>query len=245
MTTSNPPPRLLAIIAVDPSSRVMCQNPGCGHGVYAAVHIVEDRGQIFVLGSTCYAKRYGNANALGAPVYPGRSGGRILTAAERQMLINNTAELVEHFKQEHAAAQAQARARQGALRATAQKARTRPSHIPLAPAIQPQRTPQIPHPWPWQHAKNTSVAALQAPDGQWWVRVMHRDGKQRLVPWPVFERWEEAFPPSLGVADTGSNGYEIQDIVSALQWLRARGYSQPQVSRWPEVHKLMASTAPH
>lgn len=33
--------KLLAIVSVDPAKRVQCQNPGCGHGVYAAIHVVE------------------------------------------------------------------------------------------------------------------------------------------------------------------------------------------------------------
>lgn len=35
-------PRLLAIVSVPPQKRVVCQQPGCGHGVYAAIRVVED-----------------------------------------------------------------------------------------------------------------------------------------------------------------------------------------------------------
>lgn len=54
------PARLLAIVAVLPQKRVQCS--GCGHGVYAAIHVVEENGQILVLGSTCFAKRFGSAS---------------------------------------------------------------------------------------------------------------------------------------------------------------------------------------
>jgi hypothetical protein len=31
----------------------------------------------------------------------------------------------------------------------------------------------------------------------------------------------------------------VKDVVMALQWLRARGFSAPAVSRWPEVLKIL------
>ena len=66
-------PRLLAIVSVLPQKRVVCQQPGCGHGVYAAIHVVEDNGQILVLGSTCFAKRY--TGFKGAPELSGTGWG--------------------------------------------------------------------------------------------------------------------------------------------------------------------------
>ena len=87
-------PALLAIVVVPPSKAVSCQAPGCGHRVYAAVHVVEDGGQTLVLGSTCYAKRYGSSSALGSPKYTsGGSGGKALTDEERDLLAANAAEL--------------------------------------------------------------------------------------------------------------------------------------------------------
>ena len=73
--------------------------PGCGHGVYAAIHVVEENGQILVLGSTCFAKRFGSAAAVGLPAYSAGGGnGKPLTEDERQLLMNNTAELMARFK---------------------------------------------------------------------------------------------------------------------------------------------------
>ena len=51
-------PKLLAIVEVDKKKRVQCGQRGCGHGVYKAIHIVQDDDGLLVLGSTCYAKRY-------------------------------------------------------------------------------------------------------------------------------------------------------------------------------------------
>ena len=36
--------RLRAIVTVDEQDRVRCQQPGCGHSVYAAIHVVEENG---------------------------------------------------------------------------------------------------------------------------------------------------------------------------------------------------------
>lgn len=91
--------------------------PGCGHGVYAAIHVVEENGQILVLGSTCFAKRFGSASALGLPAYSAGGGnGKPLTEDERQLLTNNTAELMARFKAEHDATMAAAEARLRELR---------------------------------------------------------------------------------------------------------------------------------
>ncbi len=35
---------LLAIVEEDKSERVQCQEPGCGHSVYQAIHVVRDGG---------------------------------------------------------------------------------------------------------------------------------------------------------------------------------------------------------
>jgi hypothetical protein len=31
--------QLLVIVSVDSAQRVLCQNPGCGHSVYRAIHV--------------------------------------------------------------------------------------------------------------------------------------------------------------------------------------------------------------
>jgi hypothetical protein len=166
-------PRLRAIVAIDFAHRVRCQQPGCGHSVHAAVHVVEEAGQLLVLGSTCFAKRYGSAGALGPPQYGGGSG-RKLTDEERSLLAENTRALLAGFKAEEAAlealAQAQAAAdekeRQDLLakRVHAQEVARQPGSAltrspgPAALGFGPNS------PWPWQ-LPGTSVALLEAPDG--------------------------------------------------------------------------------
>jgi len=173
--------RLRAIVAVDFEHRVRCQQPGCGHSVHAAVHVVEEAGQLLVLGSTCFARRYGSAGALGSAQYGGGSG-RELTDEERLLLAENTRELLSHFEAEDARS--------------------------LAAASQPQppssRLRSVPglaappsSPWPWQ-LPDTSVALFEGPDGTHWVRVQHTDRSQKLVPWPEFSGWDSTLPAEIG-----------------------------------------------
>lgn len=201
---------------------------GCGHGVYAAIHVVEENGQILVLGATCFAKRFGSASVLGFPAYSAGGGnGKPLTEEERQLLIDNTAELMARFKAEHDAAMAEAEAKLRALREPA------PSFDIVRRSVPP---PQ--HPWPWQHRQNSSVALFRGIDGQCWVRVMHQSGKQMLTPWPVFRGWETALPAVCGAPDLALKAYVVPNIVTAIQALRQLGYAAPEVSRWPEILKI-------
>ena len=90
--------QLLAIIEVSKERRVYCQEVNCTRAVYREVHIVEDEGQILVLGSTCYAKRYGRASAASAKYGSGST--RTLSDSERELLLKNTQALIAKFEQE-------------------------------------------------------------------------------------------------------------------------------------------------
>lgn len=230
---------LLAIVSVAKSARVQCQNPGCGHGVYAAVHVVDEGGRILVLGSKCYRTRYGHA-AQERPSLAGScwGSGQPLSEEDRQLLQSNSTELIAQFRQRL----------ERETEIAHQRQQRRQRHRPALDAVKPMERPASGFaaapppprkPWPWQHASNTSVAVLRGPDGQCWVRVQHRDGSQKLAPWPVHEGWDEALPPSCGVADLELGAYAVPDIVAALRWLQAHGFSAPQVSRWPEVLKIL------
>lgn len=90
--------QLLAIVEVEHDQRVRCGNPGCGSSVYKAIHVVRDGAELLVLGSTCFGNRYGRG-VLGTPRY-GSGVGRMLTTEEREMLLSNTAALLERFEGE-------------------------------------------------------------------------------------------------------------------------------------------------
>lgn len=231
MTNPSVRPRLLAIVAVSPDRRVFCQNPGCGHTVYAAIHIVEEGDQLLVLGSTCFAKRYGGLQALGNPAYSAGAGGTgsgaALTEEQRQILIDNTAAFIAQIRAEHERSKAQLEDR---LRVLKERIPTLRAPRPV-PAFQPRPA----GPWPWQHTRNTSVALMRAPTGQYWVRVQHQDGRQMLAPWPQFEGWKTALPPECGLPDTALEAYSTPDIASALAAMRALGFEGPAIGLWAHV----------
>lgn len=91
--------QLLAIVEVPKEQRVQCQAPGCGHGVYKRVHVVQDGAQITVLGSDCFSRLYQGLLST-RPRY-GSKDGRRLTDAERQLLIENTQRFIESLEAEH------------------------------------------------------------------------------------------------------------------------------------------------
>lgn len=251
---------LLAIVSVEPELRVLCQQPGCGHGVYAAIHVVREDQTIMVLGSTCYAKRYG-AQAESSPTYTsvGSGSGRVLTEEERSLLADNTVALVELFRREHEQALAEAQARiermrqQRIEREKEERERFERQQLALREAQMQRHNARLQalhhhagvtqghlthaqsRPWPWQHAKNFSVAVVRSPEGQHWVRVQAQDGSQKLTPWPVFDGWERALPPECGQPDMALLAYSVPDIVRAFTALAQRGYSKPDVGNWSKV----------
>lgn len=233
--------RLRAIVAVDAQHRVQCQQPGCGHSVYAAIHVVEEDGHLLVLGSTCFAQRYGSASALGAAQYGG-GGGQKLTDEERQLLIQNAVALLARFE-----AQAIADAEAVALAKTQAQTNELLQKQQMVDKLQALRdefaarkfaTPGMtrpPHsPWPWQ-MEQTSVALFTAPDGAHWLRVQHKDGSQKLVPWPQFDGWEFAFPPGFGRVDSSIGAIAVDNIVDAIKAMRSMGFPGPKIGRWQDV----------
>lgn len=232
-----PPARLHAIIAVDPVHAVRCQHIGCGHRVYAAVHIVQEAGKFLVLGSSCFAKRYGGAKALSSSVH-GAGDGRRMTDQERALLEADTAALIAYFEEQEEARLAQEQQRLAAQKALAERdaqqrlARYRQatSFSSRAPVHRPTNSP-----WPWQSAKRSSIAVLVSPDSRVWVRVEHQNGSQKLLPWPTFTGWETALPAEIGDQDFEVQGYAVRDIVQAMRLLGSLGFSEPKVGGWRDV----------
>jgi hypothetical protein len=239
--------RLRAVVTVDEKDRVQCQQSGCGHSVHAAVHVVEEGGRLLVLGSTCFAKRYGSAHALGQAQYSG-GGGRKLTEEERRMLIRNTQALLAHFEAQDSAEAAaaalvveQARAEELLRKQQMIDKIPRPRAAYEEHQAAPARAagpsglaPPSPSPWPWQ-MERTSVALFTAPGGAHWVRARHLDGSQKLVPWPRFPGWESALPASIGVPDASIGAVAVDNIVEAIRILHQNGFQGPVVGRWQDV----------
>ena len=242
--------RLLAIVEVDSSERVRCAQPGCQKSVYRAIHIVRDGGELLVLGSTCFQKRFGGLLALGQAQYGG-GGGKLLGPEERQMLQENTEALLARFEAQEEQARQAAALRLARLREAQQSALERSRALAPAPSIAPAPVAPWAHaggrplptrprfPWAWMKPR-TGVAAYKLRDGTGWVRVEHLDGRQFITPWPSFEGWDEALPPVVGRADRVVGGYEVQGaIFGAIEYLRSQLQGGPmsdiRTGMWADV----------
>lgn len=162
LSTPSGTPRLMAVVEVDKSERVYCAQPGCHHTVYKAIHVVKEAGQLLVLGSTCFEKRYGSLKALGKAQHWGGKG-RLLTSEERALLAENTQALLTRFEAEETRLRVEVE--QGLQKLQDEMLRrAKPPQIPTpAPA-------QIPgmrgmslrgvFPWPWM-MPSSSVAAFK------------------------------------------------------------------------------------
>lgn len=235
--------RLRAIVSVN--SAVRCQQPGCGRSIYARVHIVQISGKLMVLGSSCFAKVFGEPHALGGADFGAGSGVR-LTDEERSLLIANTEALLARFEAQEAetvaTALAVAKAAADAAAEAAKAARPGTPSSAWAPGWPnaPRARGQVQHfatrasPWSWQKER-TSVAILTAPSGQHWVRVQHKDGSQKLVPWPSFEGWQSALPDQIGTADQDLGAWSVLNIVDAIERLAAMGFHRTSVGTWHEI----------
>ena len=82
--------------------------------------------------------------------------------------------------------------------------------------------------------------ALQDDSG--WVRVQHNSGGHLLVPWPVFDGWDEALPPQVGNPSEELGGYVLRNVPAALEYLRGRRDWESKAGRWRDV---LAEIAAH
>lgn len=168
----HPPPQLLAIVEVLPVERVLCGQPGCRHSVWMAIHVVKENSELLVMGSTCFGKRYGFGHALGAPHYSGGGDSRKLTSEERQLLAENTAELLARFEEEErfraqALAVAQAEATAAASARLAALVRPLPSREPRTTEVFAFNSVKA-SPCPWMKP-GTSLGYFKLRDGSGWV----------------------------------------------------------------------------
>lgn len=240
MTTDSP--CLLAIVEVEKSERVYCAQPGCRHTVYKAIHVVKEAGLLLVLGSTCFEKRYGSLKALGKAQHWGGNG-KLLTSEERALLAENTQALLARFEAEEARLRVEAEQK-------LQDEMLRRAKPPQMPASAPGQIPGMRgvslrgvFPWPWMMPVS-GVAAFKLRDRSGWVRVQHIDGRHFIVPWPMFEGWDEAMPPVVGRANLEVGGYEVVGpVVDAIAYLRTQAAGEKITGVWNEVTALLGSAA--
>lgn len=238
-------PALLAIVEVDKAQRVYCAQPGCRHTVYKAIHVVREQGELLVLGSTCFAKRFGGLSALGAARYGGGQG-PVLTPEERALLVDNTQALLAQFEAQAAQA-AEAERKLAEEEAQRRQVLAQAQAVRMKQLWEPRdRIPRVhwrsDRPWPWVKPYS-SYLAIQLQDGSGWVRAQHRDGRQFIVPWPAFDGWEEALPPTVGQPDPEIGGYAVGQILAAVAYLRERSVRERITGNWQEVIALLSPRA--
>lgn len=87
---------LLDVVEVDRNKRVRCQAAGCGHSVYARIHVVLVNGQFQVLGGNCFQRLYGRVLQDAESYYGGSAGSPTRLDEEMRLLLaTNTAEFIE------------------------------------------------------------------------------------------------------------------------------------------------------
>lgn len=220
--------KLLAVVEVAESARVQCQEPGCGHSVYKRIHVVEDNGQLLVLGSTCFAKRYDGSDSLGETRFGGLEGRR-LTDVERQLLVENTQGLLAQFQREHEVEVERQRARLQEMRDQLQA--IRPT---VVRKFQPGERKAIPGmPWHWVKPMS-SMAYFHLQDGSGWIRVMQKNHTHVIMPWPSFDGWDESLPPSVGTPELQLGGYVVNDVVATVGYLRGKS-AWERIGVWSEI----------
>ena len=158
----------------------------------------------------------------------------VVTDAERELLANNTAALLAQFEAE---VQEEDRLRREALsRKIPPPLIPRPVQLPATPQLV-ARSPSSP--WSWAEP-GRSMLYLSMQDGTGWVRVEHKDGYQRLVPWPKFDGWDETLPSSVGLADHELGCLHVKDIAPALTYVRQLSQWEKVVGSWRELTALQS-----
>jgi hypothetical protein len=90
---------LLDVVEVDKARRVRCQAEGCGHAVYARIHVMLVDGKFLVLGGDCFQRLFGKVLPEAKSYYGGSANApTVLTEEMRALLNSNTAEFIERLE---------------------------------------------------------------------------------------------------------------------------------------------------
>lgn len=83
------------------------------------------------------------------------------------------------------------------------------------------------------------MAGFKLSDGTSWVRVQHKEGKQMLAPWPVFDGWDEWLPSRLGQSNFDLLAYSVNDIKAVVAFMRERKVAELVSGAWSEITTLL------
>lgn len=77
--------------------------------------------------------------------------------------------------------------------------------------------------WAPERKVNSSFSLYKLRDGRGtWVIYTRKDGSFWLIPMPVFDGWDEFFPPTIGVVEDGFEGYRVTSLVAAMSYLASQ-----------------------
>lgn len=168
---------LVDVVEVNKAKRVRCQAQGCGHSVYARIHVVLDMGRFVVLGGDCFQRLYGDSLGGTNSFYGGSASAPTKLSDEmRQLLDSNTAEFVEKLEQHRQEMEAEAAKHKALLEQQRQRseaeALARKATTPLRP--QENRLPGLMNSTSPTHTVETPIGAIS--DGYrylwgayWWT----------------------------------------------------------------------------
>jgi hypothetical protein len=127
---------LLDVVEVDHDKRVRCQAEGCGHSVYARIHVVLVDGQFQVLGGSCFQRLYGRALEGVKSYYGGSAGSPTrLNDEMRLLLATNTAEFIERLEARRLELEAEAATKRALVQNRADQSAAPQQVAPAAPQV--------------------------------------------------------------------------------------------------------------
>lgn len=227
---------LYAVLRLDHKNRIQCQNDGCGHSVYAAIYVVRQADKFMLLGRDCFSALYGHEWGLGRPRYmpnyQSGSGGRLLSAQERLLLIENTAAFVEKLEIEFIEEQE----REKLILAQRQKSKEEHKRVvdernarlqqyreQLKNRVQPFVAPDNPVLWAPDRENGSTFFCHRLRDGTCWVLYMSLQQDYRYRPWPEqFSGWDECWPASVGAVNSGEPFYRVNNLGNFLRYMKER-----------------------
>jgi hypothetical protein len=95
------------------------------------------------------------------------------------------------------------------------------AHASLTTA--PQNDPSVvDYAWAPDRKPHTAFTYHKLRDDTAWIIYTRVDGQPAVVPWPSFDGWDEALPPSVGVADSDAGHYRAESLYGVLMFFRER-----------------------
>jgi hypothetical protein len=76
--------------------------------------------------------------------------------------------------------------------------------------------------WAPERKPHAAFTYSKLRDDSAWVTYAMTTGETAVVPWPSFDGWDEALPPSVGVPDTEAGLYRAETLYGVIMFFRER-----------------------